>query len=691
MRSDKKDIRKVRLNNLIFGTSTVTTACLYYGLRLGNVIYHSKQEIGLFEAMATSVETIFAQPFVLFPSDWGSVLIFLTVALIADIYMLNEYIIREGAIDDAQGDAAFEEDFRQYDKEFYFDPKIALPIMGKKVNKRTTYMLDAKDDEEEHKKVIRRDMDLSRREKRRAERMLKNKKLTPELVELYLLTFSKKYRAIYECRMQSQIYAQGLYLGLNGSWTQRNANAIVFGASGAGKSRFFLKPNILQANGCFIVTDPSGDIMQGLGGFLKLMGYTVKCFNVQDMTESCRFNPLYYVRKTTDIPIIVNTLIENTRGENVKPGGGDPFWDKATQSLLCAIIGYLFEVCPIEQRNFANVLEILNMAQIDEGATEFGDNDFDKLFKELGKADPSSYAYLNYKVFKQAPAKKALNVLISTGVLLSQYIGIHEFNNLTFKDELELDKIGEEKYALFLNIPQEDTTYSWITAMLYSTVSRLMYAKGNKRMKDEGLDNQQNLKLAYQQVYRNKGASGVDGMEVKELKEYLNTHIEEIKEQIRNKSYKPKPVRRVEIPKDNGGARNLGVPTVLDRFIQQAIAQVLTPIYESIFSDNSYGFRPNRCCEMAIIKALEYMNDGFQWVVDIDLEKFFDNVNHDKLISLVMKNVKCGEIVSLIRKYLVSGIMIDDEFKESTIGTPQGGNLSPLLSNIMLNELDKEL
>ena len=131
----------------------------------------------------------------------------------------------------------------------------------------------------------------------------------------------------------------------------------------------------------------------------------------------------------------------------------------------------------------------MHMAQIDEGDTEFGDNDFDKLFKELGKADPSSYAYLNYKVFKQAPAKTALNVLISTGVLLSQYIGIHEFNNLTFKDELELDKIGEEKYAVFLNIPQEDTTYSWITAMLYSTVFRLMYAKGNKRMKEEGLDN----------------------------------------------------------------------------------------------------------------------------------------------------------------------------------------------------------
>lgn len=200
-----------------------------------------------------------------------------------------------------------------------------------------------------------------------------------------------------------------------------------------------------------------------------------------------------------------------------------------------------------------------------------------------------------------------------------------------------------------------------------------------------------NLNQAYLRVYRNKGAEGIDGMKYTDLKEYLKAHGEEIKEQIRTKTYKPQPVRRVEIPKDNGGVRELGIPTVLDRFVQQAITQVLTPIYEPIFSDNSYGFRPNRCCEMAIIKALEYMNDGYQWIVDIDLEKFFDNVNHDKLISLVMKNVKSGEIVSLIRKFLVSGIMIDDEYKESTIGTPQGGNLSPLLSNIMLNELDKEL
>lgn len=214
--------------------------------------------------------------------------------------------------------------------------------------------------------------------------------------------------------------------------------------------------------------------------------------------------------------------------------------------------------------------------------------------------------------------------------------------------------------------------------------------------KDDTLLNEllsdENLKIAKQRVKKNKGASGIDGMKVKELDDYLSKHLDEIKEQIRNKKYNPKPVKRVEIPKPDGGVRNLGIPTVIDRFVQQAIAQVLTPIYEPKFSESSYGFRPDRCCEMAILKALEFMNDGYQWVVDIDLEKFFDNVSHDKMISLIMKDVKCGEIVSLINKFLKSGIMmIDDEYKESVIGTPQGGNLSPLLSNIMLDQLDKEL
>ena len=217
----------------------------------------------------------------------------------------------------------------------------------------------------------------------------------------------------------------------------------------------------------------------------------------------------------------------------------------------------------------------------------------------------------------------------------------------------------------------------------------------NERMDTSSLMEQilskENLNTAYLQVVRNKGAEGVDEMKYTELKEHLAKNGEIIKEQLRTRKYKPQPVRRVEIPKSDGGVRNLGVPTVTDRLVQQAIAQVLTPIYEEQFHDHSYGFRPNRCAQQAIITALDMMNDGYDWIVDIDLEKFFDTVNHDKLMTLIGKTIKDGDVISIIRKFLVSGIMVDDEYKESVIGTPQGGNLSPLLANIMLNELDKEM
>lgn len=200
-----------------------------------------------------------------------------------------------------------------------------------------------------------------------------------------------------------------------------------------------------------------------------------------------------------------------------------------------------------------------------------------------------------------------------------------------------------------------------------------------------------NLNDAYKQVVRNKGAAGVDGMTIDELGGYLTRNREEIILEIRERRYEPQPVLRVEIPKPDGGTRLLGIPTVVDRVIQQAISQVLTPIFDRQFSDHSYGFRPRRYAEMAILKALEYMNAGYEWIVDIDLERFFDTVNHDRLMNLISRKVDDGDVISLIRKYLVSGVQINDEYKETVIGTPQGGNLSPLLSNIMLNELDKEL
>lgn len=200
-----------------------------------------------------------------------------------------------------------------------------------------------------------------------------------------------------------------------------------------------------------------------------------------------------------------------------------------------------------------------------------------------------------------------------------------------------------------------------------------------------------NMMLAYKKVKAKKGASGIDGINTEEIDDYLKENWVDIREKIRKRKYKPKPVRRVEIPKANGGVRKLGVPTVVDRIIEQAIVQKLTPIVEPHFSEYSYGFRPKRKAQQAIMKLLEYFNDGYTYVVDIDLEKFFDNVPQDKLMTLVGKLIQDPDTESLIRKYLNAGVMVEGRYEDTNKGTPQGGNLSPLLSNIMLNELDKEL
>ncbi len=201
-----------------------------------------------------------------------------------------------------------------------------------------------------------------------------------------------------------------------------------------------------------------------------------------------------------------------------------------------------------------------------------------------------------------------------------------------------------------------------------------------------------NLNSAYQQVRRNKGAGGVDRMEVESLKDYLISHKDELITSILRGKYRPNPVRRVEIPKENTSRkRQLGIPTVVDRVIQQAIAQVLTPIYEPQFSVNSYGFRPGRNAHQALRKCQEYITEGYIYAVDIDLEKFFDKVSHSKLIEVLSRTIKDGRVISLIHKYLNAGVMTKDRYEPSEQGVPQGSPLSPLLSNVMLNELDREL
>jgi len=201
----------------------------------------------------------------------------------------------------------------------------------------------------------------------------------------------------------------------------------------------------------------------------------------------------------------------------------------------------------------------------------------------------------------------------------------------------------------------------------------------------------QNLITALERVERNGGAPGIDGMAVEELRPYLKEHWLEIREALYQQTYQPSPVRRVEIPKPDGGARQLGIPTVVDRLLQQAMAQALTPIFEPLFSNHSYGFRPGRSAHQAVQQAQKYVQEGYEWVVDIDLEKFFDRVNHDMLMARVAREVEDKRVLKLIRAYLNSGVMVNGVVIETEEGTPQGGPLSPLLSNIMLDDLDKEL
>lgn len=505
----KKDL----INNVIM----YTLVALYVGLLLGAVAYKNPDS-NLLDIITLALDNPLIIPF---PSKISYVIGSLVVAACIDVVLWEQYEAKKNIVSNPNGDASFEEDYLGYDKEFVIDPKIVEKTTGKKP--RTVYT-------EEHKKVV----------------------LKPRITNKQNRQHQYKDKVYAACWANTQIYADKVALSLNGSWCQRNSNAVIFGASGAGKSRFFLNPNLLQYNSNYIVTDPSGEIMAGYGAGLRAHGYIVKCLNISEMTKSCRFNPLYYIKNTSDIPVIVTTLMENTQKN--KNAGGDDFWAKTTQALLCCIIGYLYEVEPLERRNFYNVLEILRMAQVDENDTETDETEFDKMFEKLGQKNPNSYAFHQYETYHLAPRKTALNILISTAVLISTYIDIAEFNNLTYKDEMDLDKFGaapfklkegatlfpedveryKERYApdivanpnalpaipegyidvedfqkyadadllerdklgrykegepyrvaVFLCIPTADTTYNWLTAMLYSITFKLVYRRGETRAKQQ--------------------------------------------------------------------------------------------------------------------------------------------------------------------------------------------------------------
>lgn len=242
-----------------------------------------------------------------------------------------------------------------------------------------------------------------------------------------------------------------------------------------------------------------------------------------------------------------------------------------------------------------------------------------------------------------------------------------------------------QKYRTESEVYVEGQTFMWITENNLTDNNQFGYGL------IEFILSPANLNAAYLRVKQNKGAGGVDKMEVDSLKEYLVKKKDGLIASIVKGKYSPNPVRKVEIPKENGSKRQLGIPTVVDRVIQQAIAQVLSPIYEPQFSCYSYGFRPKRNAHQALRQCQQYLTEGYSYAIEMDLEKFFDKVNHSKLIEVLSRTIKDGRVISLIHKYLNAGVMNGDRYDPSEQGVPQGGPLSPLLSNIMLNELDKEL
>lgn len=243
--------------------------------------------------------------------------------------------------------------------------------------------------------------------------------------------------------------------------------------------------------------------------------------------------------------------------------------------------------------------------------------------------------------------------------------------------------------------PQRDRTesewYEGVQTYIWMTEENIVEVPFDKEHLFEVILSPCNLNNAYKAVVKNKGCGGVDKMSCEQLLPWLRSNKDELIRSLLDGSYRPNPVRRVEIPKDNGKMRQLGIPTVIDRLVQQAINQALTPIYERQFSNRSYGFRPRRSCHHALHEAKKIIDEGCHYVVDLDLERFFDTVNHSKLIEILSRTIKDGRVISLIHKYLRSGVLVSGMFQSGEEGTPQGGPLSPLLSNIMLHELDKEL
>ena len=269
----------------------------------------------------------------------------------------------------------------------------------------------------------------------------------------------------------NKVFSQNVRMGLDGKKHRRNLNTVVIGGSGAGKTRFYAKPNIMQCNTSFVVLDPKGEIIRSVGHLLEDNGYVIKVIDLIDMSKSLGYNPFHYIQSDKDVLKLITNLIRNTTPKGSSPN--DPFWEKSETALLEALMLYLYHYAPEDEQNFTMVMEMLNYAEVKEDEEDY-ESPLDELFKRLEMIDSNSLALKQYKIYKQAAGKTAKSILISVGVRLAAF-NLEELASLTKYDEMELEQIGERKTALFAIIPDNDSTFNFVVGMLYTQLFQMLY------------------------------------------------------------------------------------------------------------------------------------------------------------------------------------------------------------------------
>lgn len=421
------------------------------------------------DVCANFIPYIKEHPFGLWPVNFLYVGIAFLIWFACLMYHYQAYIHKFNTMfQDAHGSAGFNDDIPKFLRWFVLDPQI---IGGRKK------------DVGSGKKITRKKVRYRIENKITVFRKLLCK-ITPNTISPVKLK---------ECYLKTFILSNLVALSTNARWTQRNLNILVLGAPGTGKSRGIIKPNILQANASYIITDPSGELLLDCGGFLKKKGYKIKIFNLKDLNCSNRYNPVAYVKSQADIPKLVECMLAGLNGEK-KSGGDNKFWDDAAKNLMTACIAYMFEVYTDENefnkdgtlnpywqgnKNFINVMRMLRMAEIheDEGATI---SDLDKLFAELSEKNYNSYAVRNYQTFKMSSDKTALNILISTAVGLGTFFDNDDFANISYRDELDLESIGREKTSVFIILPEGDNTYNFFASVMFTQLFQTLYAQAEE-------------------------------------------------------------------------------------------------------------------------------------------------------------------------------------------------------------------